>query len=140
MAMKEDGSWTRRTYKIEEYLKKNAEPRTILVTERVFEIEQKIRKLQIRNGRIGNYLFHVNTPHAITGKLYRICRDLDIVRRSPHKCRKTYISNLLNSGIDPDFVREQAGHKDLQTTMKSYVYSTTRNDKKLAQLKSVMPI
>jgi len=47
---------------------------------------------------------------------------------------------LLNNVVNPDFVREQDGQKDLQMTMKVYVYSTTRNEKKLEPLKGVMPI
>ncbi|MBR3245816.1 MAG: tyrosine-type recombinase/integrase [Parasporobacterium sp.] len=69
-----------------------------------------------------------------------MCRDLRIFRRSLHKCRKTYISNLLNNGVDPDFVREQAGHKDIQTTLNSYVYSTTRNDEKIKQLNNILAV
>ena len=44
----------------------------------------------------------------------------------------------MNKGIDADFVREHAGHKDLQTTLNSYTYSTTRNEEKLAQLKDAL--
>ena len=42
------------------------------------------------------------------------------------KTRKTYISTLLNKGVDADFVRTQVGHRDLQTTLNSYAFSTTR--------------
>ena len=39
---------------------------------------------------------------------------------------------LLCKGVDADFVREQAGYKDLQTILNSYAQSTTRNEEKLA--------
>ena len=84
------------------------------------------------------FLFPAKTPNVVSGKLYKICDELGILRRSPHKCRKTYISSLLNKGVDADFVREQAGHKDLQTTLNFYAYSTTRNEKKLAQLNEAL--
>ena len=48
---------------------------------------------------------------------------MNIRIRSPHKMRKTYISTLLNNNMDPDFVRTQAGQKELQTTFNSYTYS-----------------
>ena len=94
----------------------------------------------MRKDGLQPYLFPAKTPHVVTGKLYRICDELGNLRRSPHKCRKTYVSNLLNKGVDADFVREQAGHKDLQSTLNSYTYSTTRNDEKLAQLKEALTI
>lgn len=37
-----------------------------------------------------------------------------------------------------DFVREQAGHKYLKTTLDSYTYSTTRKDKKLELLNQAL--
>ena len=54
--------------------------------------------------------------------------------------RKVLAENGRSSrrGVDADFVREQAGHKDLQTTLNFYAYSTTRNEKKLAQLNEAL--
>ena len=40
--------------------------------------------------------------------------------------RKTYISRLLNERYDADFVRVQAGHKELATTLNHYDFATTR--------------
>ena len=65
----------------------------------------------------------------------RICKDLGITCRSPHKGRKTYISTLLNKGIDPDFVRTQVGHRDLMTTLNSFAFSTTRKEEQLEVLR-----
>ena len=130
--------WGKRQYVVEEHLKKNADSRNVLVPPEVFELVKKVKKIQLRKGGLLPLLFPAKTPHVVTGKLYRICDELGILRRSPHKCRKTYVSVLLNKGVDADFVREQAGHKDLQTTLNSYAYSTTRNEEKLAQLQEAL--
>ena len=130
--------WGKRQYVVEEHLKKNADSRNVLVPPEVFELVKKVKKIQLRKGGLLPLLFPAKTPHVVTGKLYRICDELGILRRSSHKCRKTYVSTLLNRGIDADFVREQAGHKDLQTTLNSYTYSTTRNEEKLAQLQEAL--
>jgi integrase len=140
LQMKEDGTWSQRKYAIEDHLKRNAEPRTILVPAQVFELENQIRRMQMKKASLDSYLFHAKTPHVVAGKLYRLCDELGISRRSPHKCRKTYISNLLNKGMDADFVREQAGHKDLQTTLNCYTYSTTRNEEKVRHLEEILAI
>lgn len=130
--------WSKRRYVVEEHLKKNTDPRKVLVPPEVFELVKSVKKIQMRKESPQRYLFPAKTPHVVTGKLYRICDELGILRRSPHKCRKTYVSVLLNKGVDADFVREQAGHKDLQTTLNSYAYSTTRNEEKLAQLQEAL--
>ena len=68
------------------------------------------------------------------------CDELGIERRSPHKLRKTYISMLLNHGFDPDFVRQQAGHKQLQTTLNNYTHSTTRDSEIVEKLNEVLAL
>ena len=73
-------------------------------------------------------------------KLYRLCDELGIMRRSAHKMRKTYVSTCLNKGLDPDFVREQVGHSDLQTTFNYYTFSTTRDEDKLKELENIYEI
>lgn len=96
--------------------------------------------MQAKSKKLSYNLFPDITPSNVQFKLYRLCDALDFTRRSPHKWRKTYISTLLNEGFDPDFVREQVGHKDLQTTLNSYVYSTTRPEKQVKKLEKVLNI
>lgn len=67
-------------------------------------------------------------------QIYRLCDELKIRRRSPNKARKTYVSTCINAGMDLDFVREQVGHRDIQTTLNNYTYSTTRDTEKIQQL------
>lgn len=65
-------------------------------------------------------------------KIRRLCEQLGI------KIRKTYISEPMNNGVDPDFIRAQVGHQELQTTYNSYTYSTTRRPKQLDVLNKVL--
>jgi len=51
--------------------------------------------------------------------------------------KKTYISNLLNNGVDPDFARIQAGHQDLETTFSSYAYSTTKKEEQINPIENI---
>ena len=136
--LKEDGSWSTRRYQVTDYLKQNAPPRTILAGDECFVIVDKIREM-LKDKKISReYLFDVQTPNNIEMKLYHLCDELKIDRRSPHKLRKTYVSHLLNNGFDQDFVREQVGHQMLQTTLNYYVYSTTRNTQQIERLNQVL--
>ena len=109
-----DGTWATRRYEVMDYLKGNADERLVLVPDSCFKLLTEIRKIKMRRGRIGNRLFEARTPSEVQLKLLRLCKELGIAQRSPHKIRKTYISTLLNKGFDLDFVREQAGHQDLK--------------------------
>ena len=132
-----DGSWATRKYQIREYLKGNAAEREVLVPDSCFDLLTEIRKIKLRRGKPQERLFDAKTPSDIQLKLLRICKELEIQPRSPHKIRKTYISTLLNQGFDLDFVREQVGHQDLQTTLNCYTFSTTRKEENREKLNKI---
>ena len=134
----DDGTWSKRKFQIIDSLKGGSEPREIMVTDQVFQLIDKVQELNRKRRILSPYLFDGISESNVQLKLRRICQDLGITCRSPHKGRKTYISNLLNSGLDPDFVREQVGHKDLQTTYNAYTFSTTRTERKLKQLEKAL--
>lgn len=133
----ENRNWQTRHYQIDEYLKKNADEREVIVTDECFEIAAKVRQMQRKNGRESEYLFTVKTPSSLESKLKRVCRAAGIDAKSPHKIRKTYISTLVNQMMDLDFIRTQVGHKEIQTTLNSYTYSTSRAEQKYADLTSI---
>ena len=132
-----DGTWATRKYEVEEHLKQNADEREVLVPDSCFDLLTEIKKIKFQRGEVGPRLFEAKTPADIQLKLHRICRDLGITQRSPHKIRKTYISTLLNQGFDLDFVREQAGHQDLKTTLNCYTFSTTRREENREKLNKI---
>ena len=132
-----DRHWGQRTYRIEEYLKKNADERFVIVTDDCFALMNEIKLMQMKKGSHSEYLFNVRTPNNLQRKLTKICKRAEIDNRSPHKIRKTYISTLINQMMDLDFVREQVGHKEIQTTLNCYTYSTSRNEKKYRDLSAI---
>ncbi len=136
---RKDGTWKPRRYENMDYLKQNAEPRDVLVADDCFVLVEKIRQLQEKNGLYHDgYLFHSITPSNLGNKVRRLCNELGIIIRSPHKMRKTYVSTLVNGQFDLDFVRAQVGHKEIQTTLNSYTYSTTRPEKQIQKLNEVL--
>ena len=67
--MDESGNWSKRTYEVRDYLKQNAEPRTIVVPKNVFSILDSIKKIQFKNKRISKLLFQADTPSVVEFKL-----------------------------------------------------------------------
>lgn len=137
--MNEDGTWVTRQYGVGDSLKLNADPREVLVPDECFIIAEKVKRMQEQKGvPYDGFLFHAKTPSNLGNKIRRLCEQFNIKIRSPHKIRKTYISELMNNGVDPDFVRVQVGHQDLQTTYNSYTYSTTRPEQQLDVLNKLL--
>lgn len=99
------------------------------------ELRKILNKLKIEN-LDNEYLFYdkkmcqVKTIHALTSYLYRVCKKLNIQKRSMHVLRKTYATRLINSGIDEAIIINQLGHTEIDTTKQYYYY----NDKSIKQI------
>lgn len=60
---------------------------------------------------------------AVTYRVKKYCKILGIPFRSTHKIRKTYVSKLIDGGINIDAIREQIGHEDEETTYRCYCFN-----------------
>lgn len=63
--------------------------------------------------------------------------DLNLSQRGLHSLRKTYATNLVDSGVEFKTIQEQMRHSDIQTTMKFYYKSKSTKEKKLEILDNV---
>lgn len=137
MKVEEGRQWGKSTYKVVEYLKKNADERYVIAPDEVFELIQNIKQIKASKENKSELLFNVRANTYLHKRLAKVCRRVEVDEKSPHKIRKTYISKLINMKEDLDFVREQVGHKEIQTTLNSYTYSTTRAEKHLKNLNNL---
>lgn len=65
----------------------------------------------------------------VTYRLRKYCTILGIPFRSAHKIRKTYVSHLIDGGVNIDAARIQVGHEDERTTLRCYTFNTkTQNE------------
>ena len=76
------------------------------------------------------------TPRAVSTRLEKLCRQLDIPFRSPHKLRYTYASMLGESGLSDEEIQRLLGHHDINTTR---IYRLNRT-KKLETANKVIQI
>ena len=136
----DNGKWTPARYEVVDSLKKGADPRDVVATDEVFRVVATIKAILFEKGIVRERLFSANNLSSVGYRLEKACEKVGIDCRSPHKLRKTYVSTLLNNGFDPDFVRTQAGHRNLETTLECYTYSTSRNDEMAEKLNKVMAI
>lgn len=66
-----------------------------------------------RNGKVAS---HPLTTTGLTGILEQLQQTSGIARFTPHDMRRTFITRLLEQGVDINTVRQLAGHSDISTT------------------------
>lgn len=133
----EDGSMSYSGAKIGDP-KKKASIRTLnLSDEACYILDTIIANNKARGQKDADFIFVYRQRRlqtvGVLKKIYKLCDELDVTRRSTHKIRKTILSNLVNvclqEGIgDISAIREYAGHVDEGTLLKNYVFSTKKKD------------
>ena len=63
------------------------------------------------------------THYAVQSRIIRGCEAIGTITKTAHKIRKTYISSLIDSGLNIDEIRRQAGHSDERTTYGNYCFN-----------------
>lgn len=66
-----------------------------------------------RNGKVASQPL---TTTGLTGILAELQQTSGIARFTPHDMRRTFITRLLEQGVDINTVRQLAGHSDISTT------------------------
>ena len=113
---------------------KTHDDREVLLTDAALEIIEVARAYQDQNGGTGEYIFSTEDqpfPHReVNVLLKKYCERLGILYRSSHKSRKTFISSLIDAGININTIRSYVGHADERTTYGSYCFDRTPDTEK----------
>lgn len=116
---------------VKEWTKSDSGYRDIPLTTEAQRILEEVKTYNAEHGFTAEWIFQSNNPdydyrisyNAADRKLRKLCNRLDTIVKSPHKCRKTCISALLDSpNINNRTVQRFAGHKDLSTTFGYYSF------------------
>ncbi|EGT0620661.1 TPA: tyrosine-type recombinase/integrase [Enterobacter asburiae] len=75
------------------------------------------------------------TTTGLTGILQQLQQTSGIVRFTPHDMRRTFITRLLEQGVDINTVRQLAGHSDISTTTRYDCRGETMKIRASQQLK-----
>lgn len=108
--------------------------RQIVLLDEAVDIINRLKELPDTNGE---YIFKGdNDRHCtvFTNRLYRICDNLNIKRKSLHKCRKTYATKLLDGHVPDSLIMSQMGHTDITTTKMHYYYNRRNVDEERKKL------
>ena len=101
--------------------------RLIPLTDEAIRLIDLARNEQSKRGAsTEGYIFSLTDDplkeNNINRALYTYCDELGIIRKSSHKTRKTFISALIDSGMNIDTIRRYVGHADEKTTFNNYCY------------------
>jgi len=125
----DDYSMKFKCYKVVEYTKSEDGFRDIYLTAAAKKIIEFARYMNEVNGEYceEGYIFvhnHKNINHySIQAMILRGCNKVNMEVKTSHKIRKTYISTLIDSGLNIDAIRRFAGHSDERTTYGNYCYN-----------------
>ena len=124
-----------------EHTKSSAGNREIYLVPEAREIIDIILQQNKASGQDG-YLFVVDGKRiydtAIRWRVQKYCKKANIVYRSPHKIRKTWISKLIDAKVNINTIRELAGHEDERTTYKNYCYDRKTEKQRQEQLEEAL--
>lgn len=123
-----DGSWYPARWESVEHTKSSAGDRMIYLTEEARRIIKVILDSNKENGFYDDGFLFIHggkriNPRAVDTRIRKYCDHINISSKSTHKIRKTYISSLLDGGININEIRKQVGHEDERTTLKNYCFN-----------------
>ena len=125
------------SYPVKEYPKSKAGIRTVVVPR---QYEQVIAKLYWASANT-EYVFEENGKRIDTFKfrkrLTKICKELGIYHKAPHKIRKTYGTILMDAGVDKRLVMDQMGHEDISISEQHYHRNRKTLEKKSDIISSI---
>lgn len=123
-----DGSWYPARWEAVEHTKSSAGDRMIYLTEEARRIIKVIVDSNKENCFYDDGFLFIHggkriNPRAVDTRIRKYCDHINISSKSTHKIRKTYISSLLDGGININEIRKQVGHEDERTTLKNYCFN-----------------
>jgi len=124
----DNGTWSKQTFAVADYKKSAAGDREVYLSINAKKILEKIISCNHEHGYADNGYLFLNEKGRIHSKSvdYRIrkyCRRIGISEKAMHKIRKTYISTLIDSGLNINEIRKLAGHEDERTTYGNYCFN-----------------
>jgi integrase len=135
-----DPNTNRCVHEVKEFPKTDAGNRYIIITDSAIETIERIKELNPDN----DFMFVVNGKRILTNSyndgISKVCKTLNIARKSMHKIRRTYGTTLIDHHVDESIIMEQMGHSDITTTKKFYYYSNKNQRSKELQIEKAINI
>lgn len=113
-------------FEVVERTKTKAGTRTVVIPDKFSFLYNQICSVSSD----GEWLFEKNHKRvgasSFRKMFYNICDEFGWTKKSPHDGRRTYISILLDNGVDANFLTRQVGHTDIATS-EAYYHEDRKN-------------
>lgn len=119
---------------VKDFPKSSASVRSVIIPKEYAWLARSIRRLNPFEEWVFMYRGERMREKKIEDRLRWLCKKYNIIHKSPHKIRKTYISILLDSGVDNRTIQDQVGHADISVSENFY----HRNRKKIEQKQAIL--
>lgn len=114
-------------YKIVEHTKSDAGDRYVYLNKKAKELISQILLVKKNDNNKSEYLFYYQnklfSPISFVKRIEHACNDIGIPEKRMHKIRKTYVSALIDGGLNINTIREMVGHADERTTYGNYCFN-----------------
>ena len=125
------------------YTKGTYGDRYVILTSKAKELIEMARQRQIEKGvSCSDYIFSMTddpVPYGAVRKCYeKYCKEMGIKLKSSHKARKTFVSALIDGGVNINTVREIVGHTDEQTTLHNYCFDRSDMSERVALIEKAL--
>ena len=118
--------------------------RTVPLTSEALKVIEEVRRKKTEMGMPTNgYIFAFDGDfngdpaklmHRIKNTIKAYCIELEMVERSMHDVRRTFISKCIDGGMSIKTVMNMVGHKHVQTTENNYLCDIKRAQERTAEL------
>ena len=120
---------------------KNGKTRTVPITDNAYDVLREVRKSQMRNGWLSDYVFANENGRirakAISECVRRRCRTAKIPEKSIHSLRRTLNSKMRCNGVPVTIASSILGHSEKVNEL-NYTYDITSTEYKLEVMNSVV--
>ena len=142
--IEEDELIVRRTYCISDHTvldhtKGTFGDRRVPLISQAMELIRCAAERQIEEGVSSDgYIFSMNDDpilySSVSKAFYSYCKKIGIEPKSSHKARKTFVSKLIDAGVNVNTTRQIVGHQDERTTLNNYCYDRSSKAEKYSKI------
>lgn len=116
--------------------------RKVLLVPEALDLVKTAREYQSSHNVDSEFVFSMNESPvfrcSVAKAFYKYCDDLGIEKKGSHKARKTFVSSLLDAGVNLNTVRQLVGHVDERTTLNNYCYDRSSEGEIIRQMKDAL--
>lgn len=126
-----------------DYAKTAEGDRHVYLTKEALSILELVKRFNLKNGETNDSWIFIEKNERIhaacfSSRIADSCKAVGMPQKSMHKIRKTFISTLIDGGVNINEVRKQVGHADERTTYGNYCFNRFTEEETCNQIEQAL--